>query len=155
MIAPILVVASVAAARADTNLGELVMDGHDAGHIMYADRCANGGSSDDDGRMRFIAELRGDPKSKLSRTIAEAEAKFVPDKDWFEVALGDWEQTYHLRDGCGDDTNSFSAFVVVRSKMGNSHQLWTKYVVTIDDDVHSDRREMRVRSIVPVTMRQR
>jgi hypothetical protein len=139
-------------ARAD---GEaLVMDGHDAGHLIYADKCSNGANNDDAGRDRFITALRADAKSQLARTLATAEAKFVTDKEMYEVALGDWIQTYHLRDGCGESSNSYSAFVVVQSKHGNSHELWTKYLVTIDDDVVAERRTLKVRSVVTLSMRE-
>ncbi|HEY3804945.1 MAG TPA: hypothetical protein VGL61_20175 [Kofleriaceae bacterium] len=138
------------AAHADP---KLVMDGHDQGHMIYADRCSNGGNADKPGRARFVAALRKDPKSKLAVTIAEAEHKFVTDPTLHEITLGDWIQTYHLRDGCADNFNSFSAFVYVSSKFGNSNELWTKYVVTIDDDVTSDRRTLSVRSAVPLDVR--
>ena len=80
-------------------LGELIMDGHDAGHILYADRCSNGGNSDDAGRAKFIAAMRADKRSKLARTIAAAEARFVRDRRFHEIDLGEWFMTYHLRNG--------------------------------------------------------
>lgn len=140
-------------AHADAKLGELVMDGHDEGHIMYADRCSNGKNADEAGRARFIAALRADKKSRLARTLAEAETKYVTDKTMYEVALGDWIQTYHLRDGCADNSNSYSALIFVQSTMGNSHELWTRYLITLDDDVSADRRTLRVRSVVPLALR--
>jgi hypothetical protein len=148
-----VVVALTATARADAPAGTLVMDGPDQGHIMYADRCSNGANADDAGRAQFVAALRADKHSTLARTIAAAESKYITDATMYEVTLGDWVQTYHLRDGCADNFNSFSAFVYVNSKHGNSNELWTKYVVTIDDDVKADRRELRVRSAVPLDIR--
>jgi hypothetical protein len=140
-------------ADADSKLEQLVMDGHDEGHIIYADHCSNGANADDAGRERFITALRADSKSQLARTLTAVEAKFVSDKENYEVALGDWIQTYHLRDGCADNSSSYSALVVVQAKHGNSHELWTKYMITIDDDVASERRTLRVRSVVPLTLR--
>lgn len=134
--------------------GTLVMDGHDRGHIVYADRCSNGANSDRAGFDHFVAALRADPRSRLARTLARAEARFVTDKQFYEVALGDWIPTYHLRDGCADESISYSAFVFVRAKQGNSHELWTKYLITIDDDVAADRRMLRVRSVVPLALRE-
>jgi hypothetical protein len=142
-----------ATAHAD-KLGALVMDGHDAAHIMYADRCSNGKNADRPGFDRFVAALRADPKSKLSTALVEAETKYVSDKTLYEVTLGDWIQTYHLRDGCADNSNSFSAFVYIRATVSNSNELWTRYVITIDDDVASDQRTLHVRSVLPLALRE-
>jgi hypothetical protein len=150
----VALLALTAPANADAEHGPLVMDGHAQGHIIYSDRCSNGANSDPAGFDDFVTALRGDPKSQLARTLAETEKKFVTDKTFYEVALGDWIQTYHLRDGCSDTSQSFSAIVFVRSKMGNSHELWTKFVVTIDDDVSSDRRTFKVRSVLPLALRE-
>jgi hypothetical protein len=141
-------------AHAD-KLGELVMDTHDEGHILYADRCSNGANADEPGRAKFVAALRADKQSRLAKTLAEAEAKYVTDKSWYEVTLGDWVQTYHLRDGCSDSANSYSAFVYVMAKHGNSNELWTRYVVTIDDDLAGERRTLKFRSAVPIAVRDR
>jgi hypothetical protein len=138
------------AAHADP---KLVMDGHDQGHMIYADTCSNGGNADKPGRARFIAAVQKDPKSKLAVAIAEVAQKFLPDPTRYEVTLSDWIQTYHLRDGCADNFNSFSAFVYVASTFGNSNELWTRYVVTIDDDVTAERRTLTVRSAVPLDVR--
>jgi hypothetical protein len=136
-------------------LRELVMDSHDAGHIVYADTCSNGNNAEDAGRMKFVATMRADKQSKLARTLAEAEARFVSDKALYEVEIGAWFMTYHLRDGCSDVSISFSAPIQVREKLGNSHELQTKYLVTIDDDVVADRRTLRLRSITPLALRNR
>jgi hypothetical protein len=133
--------------------GELIMDGHDAGHILYADRCSNGANSDDAGREKFIAAMRADKRSKLAQTIAAAEARFVRDRTYYEIDLGDWFMTYHLRDGCGEMSISFSAPINLLSKMSNIHELQIKYLVTIDDNVVADRRTLRLRSIVPLALR--
>ena len=155
LFAVMLVVTAASSARAEVKVGELVMDNHDEGHIIYSDRCSNGSNNDQAGFDRFVAALRADPKSKLSLVLAEAEKKFVTDKTFYEIALGDWVQTYHLRMGCAENSNSHSAFVFLRSKMSNTHELVTKYVITIDDDVASERRKLRVRSVVPLALRDR
>jgi hypothetical protein len=147
------VLASASSARAEVKIGELVMDNHDEGHIIYADRCSNGNNNDQAGFDRFVTALRADPRSKLSLVLAEAQRMFVTDKTLYEIALGDWVQTYHLRMGCAENSNSHSAFVFLRSKMSNMHELVTKYVITIDDDVASERRKLRVRSVVPLALR--
>ena len=134
-------------------LGELIMDGHDAGHILYADRCSNGANSDDAGRAKFIAAMRADKRSKLAQTLAAAEARFVRDKTYHEIDLGDWFMTYHLRIGCGETSISFSAPIQLLSKMSNIHELQTKYLVTIDDNVVADRRTFRLRSVAPLALR--
>jgi len=133
--------------------GELIMDGHDAGHILYADRCSNGANSDDAGRAKFIAAMRADKRSKLAQTLAAAEARFIRDKTFHEIDLGDWFMTYHLRDGCGQMSISFSAPINLLSKMSNIHELQIKYLVTIDDNVVADRRTLRLRSITPLALR--
>jgi hypothetical protein len=150
VIAAILIAAT---AHAD-KLGALVMEGHDAAHIMYADACSNGKNADRPGFDRFVAALRADPKSKLARALVETETKYVSDKELYEVALGDWVQTYHLRDGCADNSNSLSAYIYVRAKVSNSNELWTRYVITIDDDVTADRRALHVRSVLPLSLRE-
>lgn len=149
---------AVAGSKADAppagpKLGDLVMDGHDAGHILYADRCSNGGNSDDAGRAKFIAAMRADKQSKLAKALAAAESRFVHDKQFYEIDLGDWFQTYHLRDGCANTSISYSAPIYLLSKMSNIHEVQTKYLVTIDDDVAADRRSFRLRSITPLALR--
>jgi hypothetical protein len=152
VIAVIAVGAVAATAHAD-KLGALVMDGHDAAHIIYSDTCSNGKNADRPGFDRFVAALRADPKSKLALALAETETKYVSDNTLYEVALGDWIQTYHLRDGCADNSNSFSAFIYVRAKVSNSNELWTRYVITIDDDITAERRALHVRSVLPLALR--
>lgn len=142
------------ASRPDApKLGELIMDGHDAGHILYADRCSNGANSEDVGRAKFIAAMRADQQSKLAQTLAAAEARFARDKTYYEIDLGSWFTTYYLRMGCGETSISFSAPINLLAKMSNTHELQTKYLVTIDDDVVGDRRTLRLRSITPLALR--
>ena len=142
------------AAKADAPRHDaLIMDSHDAGHIMYADRCSNGGNSDEAGRADFIAAMRADKRSKLAQTLAAAAARFVRDKTYYEIDLGDWFTTYHLRMGCGETSISVSAPIYLLSKMSNIHELQTKYLVTIDDNVVADRRTLRLRSITPLALR--
>jgi hypothetical protein len=143
---------SVAADPAE--LGKLVMNTHDSGHINYADKCSNGANSDDDGRAKFVEAMRADNHSRLAQTIAAAEAKYVPDKTFRMIELGDWVQTYHLRMGCAEDTASYSAMILVVSQMTNMHERWARYLVTIDDDVASDHRRLRLRSIQPLALRE-
>ena len=92
---------SAAPAAKKPALGELVMDGHDAGHVTYADKCSNGANSDEANRKKYIAAMVADKKSKLAISLADTEKKFVADVE-VEAVLGDWEQTFHLRDGCGE-----------------------------------------------------
>jgi hypothetical protein len=136
-----------------SQLGELIMDSHDAGHIMYADRCSNGGNSDEAGRAKFIAAMRADKQSKLAQMLAAAEARFVRDKTFYEVDLGAWFTTYYLRIGCGETSISSSAPIYLLAKITNTHELQTKYLVTIDDNVVADRRTLRLRSITPLALR--
>ena len=134
-------------------LGELVMDGHDAAHVTYSDKCSNGANSDEANRKKFIAAMIADKKSRLASTLAETVKNFVSDVE-VEAVLGDWQQTFHLRDGCGETDASYSAMILVQSKMGNSHELWAKYLVTIDDNVVSELRKFSLRSIQPLVMRE-
>ena len=149
----VILVLLTASAHAGPKLGELVMAGHDAGEIMYADHCSNGANADQAGFDQFIAAMRADPKSRLARTLAEARARFVKDPTFAEVVLGDWVQTFHDRDGCADSTSSYSAFVFVNSKMSNIDHVATKYLITVDDDVASERRDLKLRSVVPFVVR--
>lgn len=145
--------AALAAPAAPAKLGELIMDGPDAGHIFYSDHCSNGANSDDDGRDRFVAALRADPRSRLAQTIARTTAQFVTDPTEYEIVLGDWTDTYYLRMGCGETSISRTAFVFLHDKISNTHELSAKYMVTIDDDVVADRRALRVRDITPLQLR--
>ncbi|HEX7703542.1 MAG TPA: hypothetical protein VF403_22535, partial [Kofleriaceae bacterium] len=119
----------------------------------YSDKCSNGANSDEANRKKYIAAMVADKKSKLAITLADTEKKFVADVE-VEAVLGDWEQTFHLRDGCGETDASYSAMILVQSKMGNSHELWAKYLVTIDDNVVSELRKFSLRSIQPLVMRE-
>lgn len=125
----------------------LVMKGHDAAEATYADKCSNGANADPENRAAFIAKLIADKSS----TLAKAMAKLAqPD---FEIVLGDWTQTFHLREGCADNESSYSAFLLKRSTMGNSHELSVASVVTIDDDVHAEKRTLKLRAITPLDSR--
>ncbi|MFT3695664.1 MAG: hypothetical protein QM831_21180 [Kofleriaceae bacterium] len=126
---------------------KLVMKGHDAGEAIYADKCANGKNSDDATRAAFVANMIADKSSKLSQAMAK-----LAEQD-YEVTLGDWTHTFHLRDGCGDNYNSFSALILKSSTMGNSHELFAFSLVTIDDDDNTGKRSFKLRSITPVTGR--
>ncbi len=152
LIAVVTLAGSVAAEPAQ--LGALVMDKHDSGHIDYADKCSNGANSDEDGRVKFIEAMRADKSSRLAKTIAAAEAKYIPDKQFRLIELGDWVQTYHLRMGCAEDTASYSAMIFVVSQMTNMHERWARYLVTVDDDVASDHRRLRLRNIQPLALRE-
>ncbi len=48
---------------------------------------------------------------------------------------------------------SYSAFLIKRSTMGNSHELTAFAVVTIDDDVTSDKRTLKLRAITDLKSR--
>ena len=151
LLTPTLSIAAPAAKK--PALGELVMDGHDAGHVTYSDKCSNGANSDEANRTKYIAAMVADKKSKLAINLADTEKKFVSDVE-VEAVLGDWERTFYLRDGCGETDASYSAMILVQSKMGNSHELWAKYLVTIDDNVVSESRKFSLRSIQPLVMRE-
>jgi hypothetical protein len=97
--------------------------------------------------------MRADKQSKLAQTLAAAEARFVRGKTLYEVDLGDWFTTYYLRIGCGETSISSSAPIYLLAKITNTHELQTKYLVTIDDNVVADRRTLRLRSITPLALR--
>jgi hypothetical protein len=126
---------------------KLVMKGHDAAEATYADKCSNGANSEPANRDAFIAKMLADKES----TLAKAKAK-LEEKD-FEVVLDGWTQTFHLREGCSDTSMSYSAFLIKRSTMGNSHEVTAFAVVTIDDDVTADKRTLKLRAIAPMTSR--
>jgi hypothetical protein len=151
--APAAAPAPVPAPASDPAVAVLVMEGHDRAHADYADACSNGANADDAGRAQFIERMRADKKSRLARALAEAARGFASESVQHEVQLGEWSQTYHLRMGCSEDSSSYSAMIEVRSKMSNMHELRVKYLVTIDDDVAGARRKLRLRSIVPLALR--
>jgi len=126
---------------------KLVMKGHDAAEATYADKCSNGANSEKGNRDAFVAKMLADKES----TLAKAKAK-LEEKD-FEVVLDGWTQTFHLREGCSDTSMSYSAFLIKRSTMGNSHEVTAFSVVTIDDDVTADKRTLKLRAITPLNSR--
>lgn len=126
---------------------KLVMKGHDAAEAIYADKCSNGANSEKGNRDAFVAKMLADKES----TLAKAKAK-LEEKD-YEVVLDGWTQTFHLRDGCAGTSMSYSAFLIKRSTMGNSHEVTAFSVVTIDDDVEADKRTLKLRAITPMSSR--
>ena len=127
----------------------LTMKDADTGVVIYADACSNGGNSDDANRIKYVAKMLANKSSKIAKLKAQLER----DNENFVAELGTWEHTYNLRDGCGEYSKSFSALLYIRSTMGNSHELFTKYLVTIDDEVAGQERTLSVRSIQPIDVR--
>ncbi len=126
---------------------KLVMKGHDAAEATYPDKCSNGANSEKANRDAFVAKMLADKESQLAKAKAKLE-----EAD-FEVVLDGWTQTFHLRDGCADTSMSYSAFLIKRSTMGNSHEVTAFEVVTIDDDVTSDKRAFKLRAITDLKPR--
>ncbi len=120
---------------------KLVMKGHDAAEATYPDKCSNGANSEKTNRDAFVAKMLADKESQLAKAKAKLEQAD------FEVVLDGWTQTFHLREGCADISMSYSAFLIKRSTMGNSHEVTAFAVVTIDDDVTSDKRTLKLRAI--------
>jgi hypothetical protein len=127
------------------------MKGPDAAVATYADKCSNGGNADEANRLKFVEHMLADPKSKLGQAKARLLKAAGAD---FEVRLSTpWVQTFHERNGCADIASSYSALVLVESTMGNTHELATKLLVTIDDDLAADQRSLKLRSLTPLALR--
>jgi len=145
----LLVLAPPAFADAPLKPKPLTMKDADTGVVIYADACSNGANSEDANRTKYLAKMLANKASK----VAKLKAQLEQDNENFAAELGSWEQTYNLRDGCGEYSKSFSALLSIRSTMGNSHELYTKYLVTIDDEVTGQQRTFSVRSLQPITVR--
>jgi hypothetical protein len=68
------------------------------------------------------------------------------------VYIGEWNQTFHQRIGCGTNSNSYSAFVETVTG-GNTNHTVVKYLVTIDDDDNAGTRTLKLRDIRPIKLR--
>jgi hypothetical protein len=68
------------------------------------------------------------------------------------VYIGEWNQTFHERIGCGTNSNSYSAFVETVTG-GNTNLMVVKFLVTIDDDDNAGRRTLTIRDIRPIKLR--
>ncbi len=114
---------------------------------QYTDKCRNGANSEKANRDAFVAKMLADKDSQLAKAKAKLEGAD------FEVVLDRWTQTFHLREGCADNSMSYSAFRIKRSTIGSSHEVTTFAVVTIDDDVASDKRTLKLRAITDLKSR--
>jgi hypothetical protein len=139
-----------ASARAD---GVLQMTGADAAVAQYNDHCSNGANIIEATRTQFINNMLANPQSKLGNVIGQ----LATVEDGIQATQGvltKWVQSYHMRSGCGTNQNSFSAIVQSHDTMSNSHITVTKFLVTVDDDDESGTRTLKLRSILPLNVRQ-
>ncbi|MEH2052547.1 hypothetical protein [Nostoc sp.] len=133
----------------------LVMTSPDSASANYEDKCSNGSNLDQFNRDRFLKLMLADKKSKLSQLKVALlnEIKQSGDEPRGEgVHIGEWNQTFHDRSGCGTNTNSYSAFVVTVTG-GNANHTVVKYLVTIDDDDNAGKRTLKIRDIRPINLR--
>ncbi len=138
-----------------TKIPALVMTSPDSAKVNYEDKCSNGGNSDKVNRDKFLKLMLADKRSKLSQLKVALlnEIKQSGDEPRGEgVYIGEWNQTFHERSGCGMSTNSYSAFVVTVTG-GNANHTVVKYLVTIDDDDNAGERTLKIRDIRPINLR--
>ena len=135
---------------------ELVMTSPDSATATYADTCSNGGNNDATNRTRFISRMIADPRSQLAqlRVALLAEIAQSGEEPRGEgVVFGDWQLTGHERIGCGENHNSYSAFVLTLTG-GNSNYLVAHRIATIDDTDISGLRTLTLRKIQPIDLGQ-
>jgi hypothetical protein len=130
---------------------ELKVTGPDAAQAVYAEKCANGGNSDEANRNKFVELMLANPKSKLAQAKATL-YKNLSGEPHDDVVLTDWVQTFHDRDGCGSSHNSYSAILETVTG-GNTNHTVARQIVTIDDDDDSGVRKLSLRSIRPISVR--
>src|SRR5580698_1404291 len=130
---------------------ELKLTSPDAGQAVYADKCSNGGNSDEQNRDKFVQLMLANPKSKLAVAKSTLYKSLAGDPH-DDVVLSDWVQTFHDRDGCGASHNSFSAILMTVSG-GNTNHTVARDLVTIDDDDDGGVRKLSLRSIRPISVR--
>ena len=133
----------------------LVMTSPDSASVNYEDKCSNGGNLDQFNRSSFLKLMLANQFSKLSQLKVALfnEIKQSGDEPRGEgVHIGEWNQTFHNRSGCGTNTNSYSAFVSTVTS-GNANYTVVKYLVTIDDDDNAGKRTLKIRDIRPIKLR--
>ncbi|MDZ8094743.1 MAG: hypothetical protein RMZ42_22815 [Nostoc sp. DedQUE05] len=142
-------------ASESANIPALVMTSPNSAFANYEDKCSNGGNLDNVNREKFLKLMLADQKSKLSQLKVALlnEIKQSGDEPRGEgVRIGEWNQTFHDRSGCGTNTNSYSAFVVTVTG-GNANHTVVKSLVTIDDDDNAGKRTLKIRDIRPIKLR--
>ena len=133
----------------------LVMTSPDSATANYENKCSNGNNGDKVNFNQFLKLMLANKKSKLSQLKASLlnEIKQSGESPRGEgVYIGEWNQTFHDRDGCGTSTNSYSAFVTTVTG-GNTNHSIVKYLVTIDDDDNGGKRTLKLRDIYPIKLR--
>ncbi len=142
-------------AAESTKIPALMMTSPDSAKANYENKCSNGGNSDKENRDKFVELMLKNRKSKLSQLQVALlnEIKKSGDEPRGDgVYIGEWNETFHERDGCSSSADSYSAFVVTVTG-GNSNHTVVKYLVTIDDDVNAGERILKVRDIRPINLR--
>jgi hypothetical protein len=142
-------------AAESTKIPSLMMTSPDSAKANYENKCSNGGNSDKVNRDKFVELMLTNRKSKLSQLKVALlnEIKKSGDEPRGDgIYIGEWNQTFHERDGCSSSADSYSAFVVTVTG-GNSNHTVVKYLVTIDDDVNASERILKVRDIRPINLR--
>jgi hypothetical protein len=150
----VLMTADMGAVWADEVSGT-IMTSPDSARFLYANKCSNGGNLDKINRDRFIKLMFANKKSQLAQLKVALldEIKRSGDEPRGEgFFISEWFQTFHDRDGCGKNTNSYSAYIGIVSG-GNTNRTVVKYLATIDDDDNGGERTLKLRSIRPLDIR--
>jgi hypothetical protein len=140
---------------ADDEIPLLKMTGADSAQAIYTNKCSNGNNIDKANRDKFVELMLANKKSRLAKlkTTLLQEIQRRGDEPRGEgVYIGEWNQTFHYRLGCGHNANSYSAFVSTVVN-GNTNHAVVRYLVTIDDDDEAGIRTLKVRNIRPIGLR--
>jgi hypothetical protein len=152
----VLVLATTTGHAAESpKIPALMMTSPDSASANYEDKCSNGHNIDNINRDKFLKLMLANQKSKLSqlKVALLKEIKQSGDEPRGEgIYIGEWNQTFHDRNGCGENTNSYSAFVGTVTG-GNTNHTVVKYLVTIDDDDNAGKRTLKIRDIRPINLR--
>ena len=149
-----LTITNVSVAQS-TEIPALVMTSPDSAKVNYQDKCSNGSNIDKVNRDNFLKMMLANKRSKLSKlkvTLLNEIKKSGDEPRGEGVYIGEWNQTFHDRSGCGTSTNSYSAFILIVTG-GNSNHTIVKYLVTIDDDDNAGERILKIHDIRPINLR--
>jgi|GEM_PF-2287766 len=125
----------------------LQMKSPNSGVINYADKCSNGTNVTDSGRELFINAMLANKDSLL----AKAKQDILKQADDSEMNFGitSWVQTGHRRDGCSENDNTYTAFLL-KIQRNTSNESTAVAQVDISDNDNGGVRTLTLVSIKTV-----